>query len=46
MVNTINTLSGSAQELANNSEDLNQVSQKIGEIAGTIATVTNSFHTH
>ncbi|EOQ95352.1 methyl-accepting chemotaxis protein signaling domain protein [Leptospira wolbachii serovar Codice str. CDC] len=46
MVNTINTLSGSAQELANNSEDLNQVSQKIGEIAGTIATVTNSFRTH
>jgi len=46
MVNTINTLSGSAQELANNSEDLNQVSQKIGEIAGTIAIVTNSFRTH
>ncbi|MBM9545510.1 methyl-accepting chemotaxis protein [Leptospira sp. 201903074] len=46
MVNTINTLSGSAQELANNSEDLNQVSQKIGEIAETIASVTNSFHTH
>ncbi|TGL35823.1 methyl-accepting chemotaxis protein [Leptospira perdikensis] len=45
MVNTINTLSGNAQELANNSEDLNQVSQKIGEIAGTIAMVTNSFHT-
>ncbi|TGL92420.1 HAMP domain-containing protein [Leptospira congkakensis] len=45
MVNTINTLSGNAQELANNSEDLNQVSQKIGEIAGTIAIVTNSFHT-
>ncbi|PJZ43997.1 methyl-accepting chemotaxis protein [Leptospira brenneri] len=46
MVNTINTLSGNAQELANNSEDLNQVSQKIGEIAGAIAMVTNSFHTH
>lgn len=46
MVNTINTLSGSALELANNSEDLNQVSQKISEIAGTIAAVTNSFHTH
>ncbi|MCW7468524.1 methyl-accepting chemotaxis protein [Leptospira kanakyensis] len=46
MVNTINTLSGNAQELANNSEDLNQVSQKIGEIAGTIAMVTNSFHTN
>ncbi|TGK81316.1 methyl-accepting chemotaxis protein [Leptospira noumeaensis] len=46
MVNTINNLSGNAQELANNSEDLNQVSQKIGEIAGTIAMVTNSFHTN
>ncbi|PJZ83181.1 methyl-accepting chemotaxis protein [Leptospira harrisiae] len=46
MVNTINTLSTSAQELANNSADLNQVSQKIGEIAGTIAAVTNSFRTH
>lgn len=45
MVNTINTLSGSAQELANNSEDLNQVSQKIGEIAETIALVANSFQT-
>lgn len=46
MVNTINTLSGNAQQLANNSEDLNQVSQKIGEIASTIAVVTNSFRTH
>ncbi|MCW7494545.1 methyl-accepting chemotaxis protein [Leptospira sp. 2 VSF19] len=45
MVNTINTLSGNAQQLANNSEDLNQVSQKIGEIASTIAIITNSFHT-
>ncbi|TGM31782.1 methyl-accepting chemotaxis protein [Leptospira biflexa] len=46
MVNTVNILSGSAQELANNSEDLNQVSQKIGDIATNIAVITNTFHTH
>ncbi|GBF44027.1 methyl-accepting chemotaxis protein [Leptospira ellinghausenii] len=46
MVNTVNTLSGSAQELANNSEDLNQVSQKIGDIATNIAMITNTFRTH
>lgn len=46
MVNTINTLSGNAQELANNSEDLNQVSQKIGDIATNIALITNTFRTH
>nr|WP_244934767.1 HAMP domain-containing methyl-accepting chemotaxis protein [Leptospira jelokensis] len=46
MVNTVNTLSGSAQELANNSEDLNQVSQKIGEIATNIAMITNTFRTN
>ncbi|MCW7502957.1 methyl-accepting chemotaxis protein [Leptospira paudalimensis] len=46
MVNTVNTLSGSAQELANNSEDLNQVSQKIGDIATNIAKITNTFRTH
>ncbi|TGM68677.1 methyl-accepting chemotaxis protein [Leptospira levettii] len=45
MVNTVNTLSGSAQELANNSEDLNQVSQKIGDIATNIAMITNTFRT-
>ncbi|XDD48261.1 methyl-accepting chemotaxis protein [Leptospira sp. WS39.C2] len=46
MVNTVNTLSGSAQELANNSEDLNQVSQKIGDIATNIALITNTFRTN
>ncbi|TGL17547.1 methyl-accepting chemotaxis protein, partial [Leptospira levettii] len=45
MVNSINSLSGSAQVLANNSEDLNQVSQKIGDIATNIAMITNTFRT-
>lgn len=41
----INNLSGSAQILANNSEDLNQVSQEIGGIATSIANISNGFRT-
>lgn len=41
----INSLSGSAQVLANNSEDLNQVSQEIGGIASTISRISNAFRT-
>ncbi len=41
----INNLSGSAQILANNSEDLNQVSQEIGGIAASIANISNGFRT-
>ncbi|MDF3819552.1 methyl-accepting chemotaxis protein [Leptospira sp. 96542] len=45
MVTSINTLSGSAQVLAQNSEDLNGVSQKISTIANVISNIANAFRT-
>ncbi|TGM37894.1 methyl-accepting chemotaxis protein [Leptospira biflexa] len=45
MVVSVNSLSGSAQELAISSEDLNRVSLTISDVAKTISNIANSFQT-
>ena len=45
MVVSVNSLSGSAQELAISSEDLNRVSLTISVVAKTISNIANSFQT-